>query len=195
MLLPDGRVLITGGEDLQKGGTPTASAELFDPRTGTFSPTGSMTTARRYPTATLLPDGHVLIAGGGNVGADGGFHPVASAELYDPASGTFRLTGSMSMPRAVHTTTLLPSGEVLIAGGYHSVDQDPVLATTELYDPRAGSFTSAGLMTTARYFQTATLLSNGQVLIAGGVPDAFASAVASASSTTPRPGCSPRPGP
>ena len=82
MLLDDGRVLIAYGD---------ASAELYDPATGTFSPTGSMTTARVVASATRLADGRVLIAGG--LAQPGGTKTLASAELYDPKSGTFSPTG------------------------------------------------------------------------------------------------------
>jgi hypothetical protein len=152
-LLPDGRVLIVGGGP--------ASAELYDPATGTFSPTGTMTTTREYQSATLLPDGRVLIAGGWSGGAGGS--AVASAELYDPAPGTFRATGSMITARANHTATLLNDGRVLIAGGYGD-------ASAELYDPQTGTFSLTGSMTASRVYPTATLVANGRVLIAGGGP-------------------------
>jgi hypothetical protein len=78
---------------------------------GVFVPTGSMTLARSGHTATLLPNGTVLIAGGDNHG------DLASVELYDPVAGTFTATGSMSTIRVDHTATLLPNGMVLVAGG------------------------------------------------------------------------------
>ena len=90
-LLPDGRVLIVGGED--SGNVSTTSVELFNPATGTFSLTGSLLTSRLNPTVTLLGNGLVLVAGGYEGTSTG--TPLASAELYDPASGTFSLTGSM----------------------------------------------------------------------------------------------------
>jgi hypothetical protein len=155
-LLPSGKVLIVGGDTTNSGGL--ASAELYDPATGFFTPTGSMGTARGQHTATLLPNGKVLIVGGGPGGPIPG--SFASAELYDPAVGSFTSTGSMGTARTGHTATLLPSGQVLVAGGDG--------ATAELYDPAAGSFAPTGSMTSPRWGATATLLPNGQVLVAGG---------------------------
>jgi hypothetical protein len=112
------------------GEVTVVSAELYDPKTGTFSPTGSLATARSGHSATALPDGRVLIAGGSPVGDSSGV--VASAELYDPATGTFSPTGSLATARAAHTATLLPDGRVLIAGGY---DGSKEFASAELYQP------------------------------------------------------------
>ena len=140
-------------------------------RVGSFAPTGSLTTGRQGHTATLLNDGRVLIAGGGNtdtsVGNKATYTYLASAELYDPASGTFSLTGSMTTPRSGHTATLLDDGRVLIAGGFDGVGNTP-LASAELYDPATGTFSPTGSMTTPRSSHTATLLDDGRVLIAGG---------------------------
>ena len=131
---------------------------------GVFVPTGSMTAARDGHTATLLPNGTVLVAGGASSGT-----ALASAELYDPATGTFTATGSMSVTRMGHTATLLPNGKVLIAGGdYLRGGAEEVLVGAELYDSAAGAFTATGSMTVARDDHTATLLSNGTVFIAGG---------------------------
>jgi hypothetical protein len=158
-LLQDGRVLIAGGWIYS--GDP-ASAELYDPASGTFTPTGNMTAARVYHTATLLPDGRVLIAGGFYSGDGGGGVVLASAELYDPASGTFTPTGAMTAARAGHTATLLPNGRVLIVGGVSGE------ATAEIYDPASGTFTPTGAMTAVHADHTATLLQDGRVLVAGG---------------------------
>ena len=139
-------------------------------RVGSFTPTGSLTTGRHDHTATLLKDGRVLIAGGGNtdISVDRATYTyLASAELYDPASGTFSLTGSMTTPRSGHTATLLDDGRVLIAGGYDGVGNTP-LASAELYDTATGTFSPTGSMTTPRSSHTATLLDDGRVLIAGG---------------------------
>ena len=122
---------------------------------GHFVETSNMTEARFGHTATLLPNGKVLIAGG-----HGTAKALASAELYDPDRG-FISTGSMNAPRASHSATLLPDGRVLIVGG--STD-----TAVELYDPETGSFSRGPGMSTPRYAHTATLLNNGKVLIAGG---------------------------
>src|SRR5262249_36546919 len=158
-LLPDGRVLIAGGNSSCCKGLTTASAELYDPSTGTFTTTGNMTTPREYHTATLLPNGKVLIAGGG-FRIDGMLRPLASAELYDVGTGTFVATGSMTTEHA--TATLLNNGKVLVAGGF------PISA--ELYDPSTGAFTVTGSMSYP-WADTATLLPNGKVLITRGNPD------------------------
>ena len=128
---------------------------------GVFANTGSLATARRYHTTTLLPNGKVLVAGGVNSG-----NALVSAELYDPASGTWTATGSLATARYHHTATLLPNGKVLVAGGFDSSGN--ALASAELYDPASGTWTATGSLATARGGPTATLLPNGKVLVAGG---------------------------
>jgi hypothetical protein len=128
---------------------------------GVFASTDSMTVFTKIDhTATLLPNGKVLVAGGMG---DSGY--LASAQLYDPGLGAFAATGSMTAGRAVHAATLLPSGEVLIAGG---LNMGAYLGSAELYDPSVGTFAVTGSMTVTRMDHTATLLPNGKVLIAGG---------------------------
>jgi RHS repeat-associated protein len=157
-LLNNGEVLIAGGFNTAS----LASAELYNPSTGTFSATGSLSTARDYHTATLLPTGSVLIAGGYNSGSAGA---VSGAELYNPSAGTFSGTGSLYDARTGHTATLLPSGLVLAAGGFDLVN---FTASAELYGGFSGSFSVTSSLHTARTYHTATLLSNGKVLIVGG---------------------------
>ncbi|MEO8036712.1 MAG: kelch repeat-containing protein, partial [Acidobacteriota bacterium] len=136
-----------------------------------FSATGTMTTARVNHTATLLPNGKVLIAGGGS----GAGASLNTAELYDPATGTFALTGTMTGQRSFHTATLLLNGKVLIAGGYDGADPAR-LNTAELYDPVTGTFAATtGIMNSTRQLHTATLLQSGKVLIAGGMTAGLAS--------------------
>jgi hypothetical protein len=123
-LLPDGTVLIAGGDEV-------GTAELYDPSPGTFAATGSLTVARASHSATLLPSGKVLIAGGEYDDPASGYLPLASAELYDPGAGTFAATGSMTVARYLDTATLLPSGKVLIAGGWSG---SQYLPSAELYE-------------------------------------------------------------
>jgi len=160
-LLADGRVLITGGLD---GATHLTSAEIYDPKAGTFSKTGSMAASRVYHTATLLNDGRVLVAGGSTPSGTS-WTTLASAEIYDPKTGTFSPTGSMTTARRLQTATLLPNGEVLMAGGGY---KEGYLSSADLYDPTAGTFTSTGMLPFASQQATATMFSDGRVLIAGG---------------------------
>lgn len=165
--LLDGTVLIVGGSSV------TAPAEVYNPATGTFKTVGTTVTARFAHTATLLSNGMVLIAGGmDNIGcvytpsASLAQGTVSSAELYNPATGTFAATGSMNVVRAFHTATILPSGKVLIAGGTSNLNDG--LNSAELYDPVAGTFSYTGSLNTARGQHTAAVLNNGQILLAGG---------------------------
>jgi WD40 repeat protein len=158
-MLHSGKVLVVGGNDTRGNRNSLASAELYDPATGTWTATGSMGTGRTFQTATLLADGRVLVLGG--LGANG---RLASAELYDPATASWTATASMGASRESYTATLLPDGEVLVAGGGGS---SSYLASAELYDPGTGTWTATGSMGEARALHTATLLPNGKVLVAG----------------------------
>lgn len=158
-LLPDGKVLVVGGvrPGLDETGTgnniPVSSAELYDPATESWTSAGNTREAHgRGHTATLLPTGRVLVAGGGVLGGR------ASAELYDPISGSWIATGSMGDARWYHTATLLPDGTVLVAGSVSSV------SSAELFDPATGIWTATGSMVHGRHDFTATLLANGTVL-------------------------------
>jgi Galactose oxidase, central domain/Kelch motif len=174
-LLPNGTVLVAGG--IGPDGNATAEAEIYDPTSGTWSQTGSMHVARNAPSATLLPNGKVLVAGGNTCACGTPSGVTATAELYDPASGTWSLTGSMAVARNDHTATLLPDGKVLVAGGDN---ESATFASAELYDPATGTWSPTGSMTTPRSGQTATLLPDGKVLAAGGLSD-VTSAIAVAS--------------
>jgi hypothetical protein len=165
-MLPNGKVLITGGTSTS--GQFLASAELYDPSAGKFTAIASMAVPRSNHSATLLPNGLVLIAGGRGKISFG-----MTAELYDPGVGTFTATVNMVAERSYHTATLLPNGLVLIAGGDYftggpGAGFTGTTAGAELYDPEAGTFTATGSMTVPRNFHTATMLPGGKVLIAGG---------------------------
>jgi hypothetical protein len=158
-LLKTGKLLVAGGDSCVNSfyyeNCPLDSSELYDPTAGTFSSTGALSVPRVFHTATLLPDGKVLVAGGMS----------ASAELYDPAAGTFSNTGGMSVGRDSHTATLLSNGKTLIVGGQNVSGP---LSSAEEYDPAKAGFVVRGKMAAARTEHTATLLGNGKVLIVGG---------------------------
>jgi hypothetical protein len=156
-LLPNGKVLLAGGASGSwcDASCFLATAELYDPSTNTFTPTGGMTTQRAAASAVLLRNGDVLILGGqGPAGAA----PLASAELYHPSTGTFSITGSMNAAK-VAPAALLENGKVLIVGGS---------ADAELYDPATGRFATTGSLTTGRTSSGAALLPDGKVLVVGG---------------------------
>ena len=158
-LLNNGLVLIAGGSN--NSGATQSSAQLYNPVTGTFTTTGSMAVARDFHTATLLPNGTVLIAGG-RTGSAGKYTYLASAEVYDPTSGTFSSAGNMTSARYAHTAATV-NGMVLIAGGGNA----GALATAELYDPSQGTFTATASMAAPRQYATATAV-GGTVVEAGG---------------------------
>ena len=134
--LNNGQVLLAGG-CCGSGSIATASAELFNPSTDTWSSTGSMNVSHFAAASTLLPDGRVLVAGG--MQSSGDVPPVAAEEIYDPASGTWTLSGLLRQPREGATATLLPNGQVLIAGGLLGAADNGAgpLDSAELFDPSA----------------------------------------------------------
>lgn len=161
----NGKVLTTGG--VNGSGNVLSSAELYNPTTGMWTPTGSMHSARFNHTATLLPNGKVLVAGGSCSSET--CVALASAELFDPATGTWSLTGSMNVARENHTATLLSNGNVLVAGGDDgNTPTVKAIASAELYNPTTGMWTFTGSMHTARFNHSATMLGNGEVVVAGG---------------------------
>jgi hypothetical protein len=153
---------------LTKSVAQSLAGKTSAPQAGTWTATGSMNIARQVFTATLLTNGKVLVTGG--CSASPCFNGVASAELYDPGTGTWIATGSMTIPRAGHTAILLPDGKVLVAGG---VDENFIATSSaELYDPGTGLWTPTGSMDTPRVDHMATLITtgalSGMVLVAGG---------------------------
>jgi len=167
-LLPNGLVLVAGGT----GGNNAvlASSELYNPASGTWSSTGSLHVARVSARSVLLPNGMVLTMGG-CIGNDCLSNTTRSAEIYNPASGTWTVTGSMRTGRAEFVAVLLPSKKVLVAGGCTSYNVNGCVAVTtaaELYNPATGTWTSTGAMRAGRMAMTGTVLLNGKALIAGG---------------------------
>src|SRR5437588_8303484 len=175
VLLRNGNVLVSGGNI---GRTPCADvcvttiagSETYDPSTGEWTTVGEMTIPRSFFTTTLLPNGRVLAVGGRiHTGPDYfDYKAIAFADLYVPATGKWKPTGTMTISREDHSTVLLNNGQVLAIGGT-TVDFNGVtVASTELYDPAAGAWTATGSMLQGRERHTATVLQNGQVLVAGG---------------------------
>jgi hypothetical protein len=160
--------VLASGEVLVAGGYFTSS-ELYDPGTGTWTATGRLGAIFSH-TATLLASGKALVVGG-EVFYKDNFKVLGSSELYDPGTGTWVGTGYLGAARSFHTATLLPSGKVLVVGGYFYDGFGvviPGLASSELYDPETGTWTADGRLGTARFGHTATLLPSGKVLVAGG---------------------------
>jgi Big-like domain-containing protein/galactose oxidase-like protein/Kelch motif protein len=125
-----------------------------------FDYSGDLITARAFHTATLLPNGKVLVAGGITNSVT-----LPSSELYDPATGTWSATGNLNSAHGAHTATLLTNGKVLVVGG------DATRASSELYDPATGTWTTTGSLNIKREEHTATLLDSGKVLVVGGSSD------------------------
>jgi uncharacterized delta-60 repeat protein len=168
-ILTNGRVLVAGGH----AGCTLSSAEVYDSSTGNWTPTGSLIAGRYQHTATLLPNGKVLVAGGWDPCVTPTTYSLSSAELYNPATGTWSSTGSMNAHRNRHTATLLPNGKVLVTGGYDG-STGLYLDSAELYDPATGTWSSTGSMSYARWFHSAILLpNNGMVLAAAGVAPGY----------------------
>jgi hypothetical protein len=163
-VLLDGRVLIAGGGIAEPDWGPMvvlSSAEIFDPATNTFTPTGSMAVKRYKHGAVLLPDGKVLVVAGSDERQLQGLY--TEAELYDPATGKFTPAGNLAVARykILDSVVLLPNGKVLISGGAEAV---------EMYDPKADAFSrvEGGVDSAAYFFQAASLLPDGSVLMTGG---------------------------
>lgn len=165
VVMQDGRVLVAGGV---AAGRVLAVAEVYDPAANRWTTLAPMRTSRLSPTVALLGDGRVLVAGGASpFEGPGGFRPEASAEVFDPKSGTWTtVTGGMLEARYVAASAVLADGRVLIVGGMGTGEL--ALASAELYDPAVGRFVRTGSMAQSREDATASTLSDGQVLVAGG---------------------------
>lgn len=172
-LLANGKVLVAGGifmpGDNFNASPPVylSSTEQYDPATKAWTTAAPLATARYGHTATVLPNGKVMIVGGvGSVSAG----PTTSVELYDPASNAWTVGAPLATSRLNHTATLLTNGKVLVVGGFDNFGN--MRATVELYDPASNVWTNVSPLATARYNHTAVLLTNGKVLVIGGWGDA-----------------------
>jgi hypothetical protein len=150
--LADGKVLIAGGTH---GNSILRSTEIYDPKSGTFAAGPDMTAPRSDFTATLLGDGRVLMTGGTKNANT--LEVQASAELFDPATGKFTATGSMSVARVQHSAALLKDGRVLVVGGASK--------KSETFDPQTGKFSPAGELLEPILGLLATALPDGRVLV------------------------------
>ena len=168
-LLSDGKVLVAGGTGFSGGVVRGLdSAELYEPVTEKWNDTGRLNVPRTLHTATLLKDGRALIVGG--VDGRDFSSSLSGAELYDPVTGAWSITGSLNARRHGHTATLLKNGKVLVVAGGEILgfDETMPLDTVELYDPDTGMWSSTGNLNNAVESHTATLLQNGKVLVLGG---------------------------
>jgi hypothetical protein len=164
-LLPSGKVLVTGGQTEDE--SVLASAEVYDPDLGTWSPAKPMHETRHLHTATRLASGRILVTGGRS-DPSGSSRFIAMAEEYDPiAEDWIRIEEPMSTGRDKHSATLLPSGKVLVAGGQGDRQDD--LKSAAVYDPGSQNWSpTTSEVNAARFWHTATLLLSGKVLLAGG---------------------------
>ena len=165
VLLNSGEVLVVTGVVGATGFGDFNTAELYNPRTGKWTLTGSTSALHERGTAILLSNGEVLLAGGGTDNFDS-TRCTAAAELYDPKNGQWTDTGSMNSARCAPAATLLPNGEVVVAGGDDSDGNS--LGTAELYNPVTGTWQETGSLNTSRIGPLAEVLGNGTVLVAGG---------------------------
>jgi hypothetical protein len=175
-LLRDGRVLVAGGSTNFIDAID--SVELFNPLAGVWSNATPLRATRSAHTATLLLSGKVLVAGG----VPGGLFaaPVASAEIFDPATGLWMAISNMTSRRVGHSATLLSNGKVLVAGGTADSFGANSLTNAEVFEPATGIWMPTAPMATARSGHRGTLLPNGTVLVAGGIPGSFSLAVTNA---------------
>ncbi len=178
-LLADGRVLIVGGT-ANPGNAASAltKAEVYDPATNSWVPAGDLSLARSNQTATVLPDGRVIILGGRTTSLDGkSWQATGAAEAYNGTTNQWQSLAAAPTARTQHTATLLRDGTILVVGG-QTGDQANGQSTTsaEIYNPATNTWTAVGSLSKARQGHTATLLADGRVLVTGGESRAAAGA-------------------
>jgi len=165
--LANDNVLVAGGRSDSQG--VLTSTEIYDPVTGQWRPTGDLSVPRAHHTANLLPDGTVLVSGGQVVlevlPQRVMYLTYSSAEIYDPATGTWNSAGTMPSPHAHHASTLLANGNVLVVGGDEDHRNTPRAA---LFNLATHTWTATGDLASGRWHPSATLLPAGKVLVAGG---------------------------
>jgi hypothetical protein len=162
-LLPDGRVLVMGGLNSLQEFVSQESAEIFDPATGQFSPTGDLLEPRAFAPSVSLADGRVLIIGGW---VAGNLPLLATSEVYDPTTGKFtRTRGSMSEPRSQHAAVALSDGRVVVAGGGDGQKMSQII---EIFDPATGKFATKGRIVTPRANPRLVRLPGDKALVIGG---------------------------
>jgi len=181
--LPGGRALVAGGFP-EIGGhdgpgpNPIATATTYNPSSGTWTNAPNMSTARAYATATALPDGRVLVAGGydrrvillTNPPREGvQLVPLAGSLIFNPTSSTWAAGPVLAQARFGHLAVALRSGRVLVVGGTDPLHPEQVLTSAELFDPATGRWTSAGTFGAGRNHFTLTALGDGRALLAGGI--------------------------
>ena len=176
--LADGRVLLAGGFADDEWFYTVGEAELYDPATGLWTAAGRLTTARAYHTASLLPDGRVMVAGGDWRTCPSGCDDitVATTEVYDPRANAWSAGPQMLMPRSFHAATPLRDGSLLLVGGGRSASGIPdssmvLLGAAEESPTPAAPWAAAPSLRKPRYGHTATLLGDGSVLVVGGSAD------------------------
>jgi len=171
-LLHDGTVLVAGGTYIDSSTQrDLASAEIYDPESGSWSRTGDLAAARSGAQAVTLADGRVLLVGGS--GPDSGDQTFATAEIYDPAIGTWASAGSLALPREHFGLVALPDGGALVVGGVSGAETPAATTSAERFDARTLGWSSAGSMQSPGVNRTAVLLGDGRVLVAGGMLGSF----------------------
>jgi hypothetical protein len=163
--LQNGKVMVVGGLTAQ---WVTATTEIYDPATNTWSDAAPMHTARWVAQVTLLSDGRVLVSGGNSVD----YTALSSAEIYDPASNAWTDVGSMNSTRWAAAVGLLHNGKVLVAGGYHedgpNPEEVPLQSSAEVFDPGTGTWSQVFSMSVPRFTPSMAVLPDGRALVVGG---------------------------